>query len=45
MAFANLLKDRNLLKATDYIESVELGTEIGDGVGEVKINNFSVTVR
>ena len=45
MGFANLLKERNLLKATDYIESVELGTEIGDGIGEVKINNFSVTVR
>ena len=45
MDFVNHSKSRGLLKDTDFIEYIDFGTEIGDGVGELRVNSYNVTVH
>jgi hypothetical protein len=43
--FVDFLKARSLATNAMYVTSVELGTEISEGAGDVKVNSFSVTVK
>jgi hypothetical protein len=45
MDFINHTKSLGLLKDTDYIEYLDLGTEMGDSVGDVQVKTFNVTVH
>ena len=45
MQFINFLKSRNAIPNSLYIDTVEFGSEISKGKGEVRVNAYSITVN
>lgn len=39
------LKSKGYITGTEYLSSIELGTEIHEGTGTVTINSFKATVN
>lgn len=43
--FLNFLRDRKIISDFNYVNSIEFGTEIQNGKGQVRVNSYSVTVK
>ena len=44
-SFLTFLKARAVISDADYVDDIELGTEIAEGKGELRLNSYSITIN